>query len=420
MTAYGIDYAPIAGDNTAALNATILSAASAGQTLFIQPGLCGIAGSIFLPSGARIRGYSQSATTIQKISGSPVANMIVNAAAFSDVMISDLTIDGNSANQSGAFFPLGLSSVSRLTIERIKIVNPWGTAFWINGPDPGVPPDGAQINFDVTIRDCIIDGTAQRDRSADMTVLGRINRLLFSNNYLTGAGANMLALQFLNKWNVEYNHLTKFWRGIYIESSQFGGLFRNDLDTLGTPAPAIGDARAVGIWATSANESYPGVGYNGCRWIDISHNTISNLVRSTGSTGLAAIVVSGLGGSNYAVNNRVERNIIAGGYTQANNGYGIVVEGAHDGTTVDGNSIWAFNGAIVATGTYGGVSAMSDVSVKDNVAESCNVFGLSASGTTHTNFSSIGNRMSNNASPGGYSGGITGTTGFLSANNQGF
>lgn len=228
----------------------------------------------------------------------------------------------------------------------------------------------------------------------------------------------MLALQFLAHFSVRENYLSSFWRGIYMETCQFTNVADNDLDTLSTPAAAIGDCRAIGIWATTGNESYIGGGYDSCRYIDITHNRIGNLVRSSGSTGLAAIVISGAAGNLYAINNRVERNIIAGGYTQDSKGYGIVIEGGHDGSTIDGNSIWAFNGAVRIGDAYAGGQSFSNVGIKDNVAEACNVFGLSAVGTTYGQLSLSGNRMAGCANSIGA--GISGTSGYANTANQGF
>jgi hypothetical protein len=280
-------------------------------------------------------------------------------------------------------------------------------------------PDGTQINFDLTIRDCIFDGTNQVVRSADMAGVGRTKRGTFSNNRLFGAGANILSLQFLTDFKVRENHLSNFWRGIYAETCQFTSIADNDLDTLGTLASDLPqDIRAIGIWATTADESYVNGGYSSCRYIDITHNRIRNLVRSSGSTGLAAIVISGAAGNRYAINNRVERNIIAGGYTQDSKGYGIVVEGGHAGSTIDGNSIWAYNGALRIGDAYAGGQSFSDIGIKDNVAENCATFGLSAVGTAYGQLSLLGNRFG--SCPNSIGAGISSTSGYLSANNQGF
>lgn len=413
------NYTPIPGDNSAPLMAAL-----ATGPVCLPAATIGLGAGIALPSGADLEGQGP-VSVLQMLPGSPVTSMLANWGPISNIRIANLTIDGNSSTQLGQGYPIGLSSVSGALFDSIRIINPYGCAFWINGPDPGTPPDGIQINSNITIRNSVIDGTNQHPstRNADLVVLGRTNGSTFHNNTITGGGANQLAWQFNKNFAITSNTLRQCWRCIYMETNQRGVIYDNDIAIAGVPAPQIGDAQLVGMWLTDAGLSYGGTDYSSPKDVTIFSNRIHDFTRSGGTTGIVGILVSGM------INLPAERIAIDGNAISAfSNGsgqnIGVAIQGDVRTASIWNNTVTGVSmGYFPIGGAYAGIARQWDVALMNNYAAGSTwaMYSVNGSGNAK-NFSSIGNNfpLSLNTYSGGYDVGVTTMPGFLAGHNVGF
>lgn len=389
---FGAAFNGVADDTTALQN--LFNYVAARRLVGILPQGVALIGTIFLPSYLDLRGTG--AGTILKVKNAHDATALLNSnystslasgGGNTDIRLSDFWIDSNGDAQNVGMYPLALVNVQNVELRRLRLFNPTGTLLYLSendvfGSGPGghpAIPGAQQFNYNVTIEDCVFDGSAQRYsfNNADLNVVCRVQGLWMRRNTFIGGGANCISLQMNREFHFCENVVRNFFRGVFVESCSFGEISRNDLFQLGTIAWAIGDDTYCGIWLCSANESYPGAGYNASSDILVHGNHIHDLTRGGGATGLIGIRVSGPYGSVGAFRNTISDNIISrfaasGSQERA----GIVLEGWCEdcvvkGNVVTGQSDSAEHGIVMGRGGYGGADDIRNCAALNNRVSQC-------------------------------------------------
>jgi parallel beta-helix repeat protein len=427
-------YTPVSGDNTAALNAAALAAVAANEELTLPAGTIEVAGNWAWPSNFRVGGAGISHTIIHKTAGTAAATLIsavgTAAAPVHDIYAHDFTVDGNAVNQTcSQYYNFGAAHINNLTMEQICWKGFYNGGF-VLGPEGYKPavPNGEQINSNITIRNCIFDGSNQKVplNNGDLLDLIWINGLVFENNTVSTSSSNGLSTEFNTNAIIRGNTITNCWRSIYMETSQHCLIYNNSISGTATVTPVSGDNPMVGIWLVDANQSYPNGGYGGCQDILVARNNIHDLVRTSGSTGIYGIQVSGPQGlptTDINISDNTISNLSGGGTA-----IGVYLQG-----DLNEILIWKNTASNVAMGyfpcgaSYAGYNRMQNVSLIDNTSLHTNWSMYSAnSSSTARNFYCSGNNMltvaqgGTNVYSGGYDVGMRTMPGFLAGNNQGF
>jgi hypothetical protein len=108
------------------INAAVTALGATGGTVLLAEGLFRLAGPVVLAAGrCTIRGLGMNATTLMAAdAGGSGVNTVLVQMSNDDQALSDLTIDGNKANNPTATGQYGVQAVTaRLLIERVRIAN---------------------------------------------------------------------------------------------------------------------------------------------------------------------------------------------------------------------------------------------------------------------------------------------------------
>ena len=127
------------GDGTADDTAAFLAAAAAvpasGACIYVPSGTFMVGSAVLLKANTHLRGNGPQATTIKMKNGSNVAGLIgnaVNGASF--ISVSDLTVDGNKANNgAGTSQGINMVQVSQVTLRNVEVANVNGHGVTISG-----------------------------------------------------------------------------------------------------------------------------------------------------------------------------------------------------------------------------------------------------------------------------------------------
>ncbi|WP_411736102.1 glycosyl hydrolase family 28-related protein [Paenibacillus sp. M2] len=131
------DYGAV-GDGIADDTASIAQAlqeikTSGGGVLYIPKGVYNNGNTISLPSNTIVQGAGNG-TTIIKVKGSATsANVFFMSAGTEKVVIKDLTIDGNKANQAASNYAILGYKAAYCTLDNVSIINQFGIGVgWSN------------------------------------------------------------------------------------------------------------------------------------------------------------------------------------------------------------------------------------------------------------------------------------------------
>lgn len=310
-----IYYTPVAGDNTVALQAAINSTAIAKKILQLP---CATtiqgAGPIFLQTNSHIRGCGKFSSIIQKTASSGATTFITNNFPTSNVTIEQFQIDGQGASQGGNFYIFVVELMTNFTVDNMYFGGGWGNVFYLyeddtRGSGPGgrpATPYGQQYSSNVTVTNSVFDGTGTSLPSADLADFLRITNFTFRNNIVMNGGANCMGSQFNTNFVIDGNTYFNCWRAVYGETNYNGSITNNSI--YGTTTSATGDNSQIGIWVGDANETYPAGGYAGSFSVTVANNHMHDMQRSTGTTGVIGVWVTGPPVANYANANIVTGN----------------------------------------------------------------------------------------------------------------
>jgi hypothetical protein len=375
-------------DDTAAIQNALNFLSPLGVTTVLGQGVS-LIGTVFIPSHATILGLGRAKSTLKvknalnstALTNSNGSVTLAASGGNTNITLSDFTIDGNGPGQTVAMYPLALKNIQHLRMYRIDMVRPSGTNMYLSeddvaGSGPGgkpATPQGQQFNFDIIISDCTFDATTQSvATNADQVVICRVDGLKVEFCTFRGGGANCCSLQFNTNFRFVQNKMVNFFRGIYCESSFKGLIADNDLFGAGVISPVIGDAPYVGIWLSSATESYPGIAYQTSSEIQVVNNRLHDINRQSGTTALIGILVSGRFTPNNAYdvnisNNSLERLTASGtipiDYIRLE---GYVVDSTIRGNIVRGTNNAQSSGIHFGGNVYATTDEMHDVSIIAN------------------------------------------------------
>ncbi len=158
--------------------AQIAASAVASGGVLLGPGTF-IASSVLLRSGLRIQGTGQGITVLKQKDNSDVVFIQLAAGSLTDVHISDLTIDGNKANQSAAATAtVQFAAFTHSSIRRVTVKNAEGIAIKLyQGSDLEVS--------DCTVLDCGSSNTS--DGSHTGIWASEVTRLKVNRNTVSTA-----------------------------------------------------------------------------------------------------------------------------------------------------------------------------------------------------------------------------------------
>lgn len=176
-----------ATDDTAAFALARAEALSRKAILNIQEGTCLIDGDLITgAAGLTILGQGRTATIIKKRVVNSPAKPVLDITSSSDLIIADLTIDGNkTASEEGGAFNNNTNSgvrcvnCSNITLSNIRIQKTPGWALSFR------PTNNSQKN--VYLDDVQTDDTARVDFGGNGTANVQINKLISANFHDTSA-----------------------------------------------------------------------------------------------------------------------------------------------------------------------------------------------------------------------------------------
>jgi len=312
--------APSGGDDRAALQAVINTAAAFGANVVLKVGVyllnlaahpitAGYSYGLTLPAGIRLIGAGKSATTLRLIANQTVGidtqgNAIVGNLTLTggdeNVEVADLTIDGNGANQTKLHHGLLFMRTRGCKATRVRVMNVKGTT---NFPPNETFHFETQLGIDTTFTDCEAVGTAGTQGSG-FSADGATNpRWVGCTAYGMSAGMGFTCWQSTNPSWIACNAYKNGTHGFNVEESLnpiFTGCIAGGQAALGsTPYPY-----AAG---TSLGNTASGFCVNG------SANAMLSACSATqnGGTGLTTPLGSGVYGAcsgravgcNFSANN---------------------------------------------------------------------------------------------------------------------
>jgi hypothetical protein len=141
-------------DDSAALTAAI-ALATPGTKVSLPTGTCVVHPGISVPDSIWLQGATKDATTLLVAAGANSTSPLFNLSGTGKVLISDMTLDGNKANQSsgGALIGTTASSLTGTHIERMRFQNAYTCSIMLW-------PTTTVTGFDISDNDFLNNSTA--------------------------------------------------------------------------------------------------------------------------------------------------------------------------------------------------------------------------------------------------------------------
>src|SRR6266566_116492 len=153
-------------DDGAALQAAVTAAGQRGHVV-MPVGTCILGsgapavGRIDVPDGLWLQGAGKYATTIKRPNGLNSTNEMFRCAAggsfgaVGNCTLTDFTVDQNQANQTAGNDNINAGAVSKMTIERMRIINAWTNGI-------ATYPTSGQVSADVLVADSDFESNGTR------------------------------------------------------------------------------------------------------------------------------------------------------------------------------------------------------------------------------------------------------------------
>ena len=398
-------------NDAAAINAAIVAAnAGGGGTVRIPAGTYAVAESslsraILAKSNVWLRGDGVNITKIVLANTSDSHVIDADTASNDNITISDMTIDGNKANQTDAVhgirFDDGADDV-RIFNVHIKDTKAYGIGFQADttsfkrcmidnvfiddaGADGIDFKDPQSANMGLLISNVMIDGwgsEATSQAGIDIRGTAKLSNIVCINPPATGTGVRFrIASGATNLQDAERSSLTNFYiqgTGLSNRGVELGGhhctVSNGDINLTG------GSARGVSIGGVADGDAHrnivtaviiQSVGNQGITITDYSSENIVQgcVVNASGGIGIRVeagggavadsviqnnYVIDSAGAAGIQVDASANKTVVKGNVISGSTGFGIVVDSTATNTAISGNAYEGNTSGNLSTTVSGG------------------------------------------------------------------
>jgi hypothetical protein len=313
--------------------------------------------SMSIPAGRTIRGAGIEATTL-KLADDVDGRLFTATSGAADITITSLTVDGNSANNTGASsYGFQYADATRLTITDTR---------WLSAAADTLVLSGTPV-------DCRIDGNSFTGTGSSMsTVIRSDGDTVISNNQIRDAVATSGVIWIESDCTVTGNRIVQTVTpapGISIRGDR-NAVTGNIIDHSAIPVPASASKTLITGSISASYNTVAGNTLTGCQKgagihmgaaasSTASYNTISgNVISNVSSDGIILGVSTPTGTGNV-----VSGNTVSDVYWLGSGDFGVGIETPLLNTLVVGNTLTNIEG----TGIYAGASTI----ITGNVFRNC-------------------------------------------------
>lgn len=272
-------------------------------------------------NGITLMGAGKGITTIKMIAGQETFTRVIGAQSKSNITISNLTIDGNKANQTVGFeqqHGILLENCPTSLIQNVESINTRGDNIYLFGDcrDSWVlncsVKDGERVGVHAqTVKNCTIMGLHYNSSTGSCGIKSELDGsgpqlegLTIIGSTFKSAGASISGI-ILGGFSASGKCTQVSISGCIFNGTLASAVVYIFTDYLSVSGCIVTGAKE-GIVDVSYNDAY---GYTGCKNISITNNVLQGLTGGTNTYGISAYNTTGL----VIANNLIKDSAVAQG-----------------------------------------------------------------------------------------------------------